>query len=438
MIRRAFSHALLIPLALAPPVFGAAISSTNLPPIPATELSNSFGISTPEVEGMDSAKLADLADWIREKKLPIFSLLISRHGKLVYELYTSNLDRDEAHYLMSVTKSFTSALIGEAIDQHLIAGVDTPLNKVLPRSVFADDSQFRRFSNLSVKDILGMSALDALEPPHGTTPDAVDRANQFAASRDHLALALTQKLLPSPGVTFQYNDITPLLAVGMIEYTTGQSALQYAEKTFFKPLGFKNEEWTDQDPSGLDNGAYGLRLRPIDMQKFGNLYLDGGKWNGHQLISKAWVDQSFQPWIRDLPTVRMNDYGWYWWQGKYGNGWVSHEARGWKGQRIVVIPDQQMVVTWTSDIEDDSENAVFDQMMRQFIVPASNHAANVPPDPKAAAHLTDVLTKIHAVNLIPPQAEKRMIPSVRLKEYHRDFASPIPPVLPTDKSKPTN
>ena len=96
-----------------------------------------------------------------------------------------------------------------------------------------------------------------------------------------------------------------MLAVGALQYVTGKGALEFAEEALFRPLDFRNYEWMHQDVSGIDNGGYGLRLRPIDMQKFGILYLHHGNWNGKQLISKNWVDSSFEPWNRSriVPSI---------------------------------------------------------------------------------------------------------------------------------------
>ena len=417
-------------LALTAPVFAQAADSPGpLSPIPTSELSASFGVSTPEAEGLDSAKLVELTNWIRDNKPPIFSVLISRDGKLVYELYSSSLDRDEAHYVMSITKSFTSALVGIAIDRKILPGVDAPLSKVLPQFLYAEKADSARFANVTIKDVLGMSALDADEPPHATTPEDVQRGKDFLASKNRTAFALTQKTLPNPGVSYQYNDITPQLATGMLEYATGKTALQFAQDALFGPLGFRNQEWMHEDATGIDNGAYGLRIRPIDMQKFGILYLRDGLWNGRQLVSKAWVELSFQPWIRAQPKLRQPNYGWYWWKDNFGAGWAAHVANGWKGQRIAVIPEQQMVVTVTGDVEDGNavEDKLFDDIMRNFIVPASTQPKGGQPDPKVTAALAAALAQVWAENLIPPKAEKRMIPSIIPKEKHHGFS---PTALP--------
>ena len=248
----------------------------------------------PEDEGVDSGTIVALTEWLRDQRIPIFSFLISRNGRLVYELYTSSLTRNHAHYQMSATKSVVSALVGIAIDQGLISGPNAPITETLPRQLFASDADVARFRSVTVRHVLGMSALDAPDPPRVTTPEAVARHLRFRSAHNRVKFALEQPLLATPGRAYQYNDVTPALAVGIVQYATGKTALEFAEDRLFGPMGFRNYEWIHQDPSGIDLGGFGLRLRPIDMQKFGVLYLNGGVWRGNALISRSW---------RGIPTT---------------------------------------------------------------------------------------------------------------------------------------
>jgi CubicO group peptidase (beta-lactamase class C family) len=99
---------------------------------------------------MSSTSPLELSQWIRDSPIPVFSILISRNGKLVFELYTSSIDRDAAHYLMSVTKSVLSALLGIAIDRRAIRSVDDSVSDLLPRPLFASDADFERFRNVTL------------------------------------------------------------------------------------------------------------------------------------------------------------------------------------------------------------------------------------------------------------------------------------------------
>ena len=270
---------------------------------PAT--SEALGATMPESVGIDGRALAHLTEWVRDTDVPIFSILVSRDGKLVYELYTSGITRDDAHYMMSVTKSFTSALVGIAIDQGLVRDADASLAQILPQWLFASEKDRARFAPVTLKHVLGMSALDAQVPPHENSPEAEARQRAFLAAPNRARFALSQDLLPEPGVSFQYTDITPLLAAAAVSYAAHSTLLEFAQANLFGPLGFQNVEWMHEDASGIDNGAYGLRVRPIDMQKFGVLYLQGGRWNGRQILSEAWVKRSFEPWIRNTPALKL-------------------------------------------------------------------------------------------------------------------------------------
>ena len=374
----------------------------------------------PEEEGFDSRSLAGLTEWVREQKAPVFSLLVSRNGRLVYELYTSSVTRQDAHYLMSVTKSFVSALVGIAIDRRLIAGPDAPVTDTLPRQVFPGDADVSRFRTVTVRDVLGMSVLDAPDPPRSYTPEARARQRRFSSAPSRLRFVLGLPLLANHGRAYQYNDFTPMLATGLIQYATGKSALEFAEESLFRPMAFRNYEWMHQDPSGMDNGGYGLRLRPIDMQKFGLLYMNGGLWRGQRLISEQWVKQSFQPWNRSAPEMRQPNYGWFWWAYDGGRGWTALMANGWKGQRIAIFPRQKVVVTMTACIQDRTE-AVFNQIVT-LVARSLQADAAVPADPAARARLNALLEEVRTrYSPVCAGGEARMVPSVARKGKHVPF-----------------
>ena len=369
----------------------------------------------PEIEGIDSRALLELAEWIRNRRPPVYSILISRNGRLLFELYGSGVTRQHAHYLMSVTKSFVSALVGITIDDRLVAGPDAPITDTLPRALFASDADVARFRSVTVRDVLGMSALDAPDPPRSYAPEALARQKLFWSSRSRVKLALEQPVLSGHGRNYQYNDLTPMLATGLVQYATGKTALEFAELRLFKPMEFANYEWMHQDPSGVDNGGYGLRLRPIDMQKFGLLYLNRGAWRGKALISERWVRTSFSPWNRTGWDLRYPDYGWFWWTYDAGPGWLGLYANGWKGQRIAIFPDQKIVLTMTACIEDGSERRVFEQVVG-LVARATRRNTPLPESAEARSRLAAVLDELRALPLAScPGGGARMIPSISAK-----------------------
>ena len=388
------------------------------------DFSATFGESTPEAEGVDPRALMQLASWVRDQDAPIFSVLISRHGKLIFELYTSRLGRDEAHYVMSVTKSFTSALVGIAIDKQLIRDENESLAEALPKNAFATEGDVERFRPVTIKDVLGMSALDAPVFPHQKDEFARARLKGFNAARNRLVFALSQNLLPEPGKSFLYTDVTPILATGIVELASHETAFDFAKQNLFDPLGFRNEEWMHEDAAGIDNGAFGLRVRPIDMQKFGVLYLRHGSWNGTQIISDAWVQKSFTPWIQSEGSPHDSgkaNYGSYWWQQTFG-GLTAHVANGWKGQRIAVVPSEDLVVTMTAVIENGGEEKTFAKLMTDLVAPALRNAP-LALDATADDALRALLDEVRANTLnVHETLEKRMIPTVHAKDKRHPLA----------------
>jgi CubicO group peptidase (beta-lactamase class C family) len=384
------------------------------PAKPATELE----ATAPEAQGMSRAPMVQLTRWIRDTPIPLFSLLISRHGKLVYELYTSSVDRDDAHYLMSVTKTVVSALVGIAIDRHLLPGPDATVGDLLPRELFPSDDDAARFRGVTLRQVMGMQGLDAPDPPRDKSPEALARYHRFWTSPSRLRFVLGEPLL---GHGFQYNDATPTLATGVLQYATGKTVLEFAEETLFGPMGFRNEEWLHQDASGLDNGGYGLRLRPVDMQKLGLLYLHHGVWNGRQLVSADWVTRSFEPWNRSRPDAAQPDYGWFWWAYDFGPRWSAHVANGWKGQRIAVFPDQDIVLTMTACIEDGSEHALFEELVKKVLIPSVTEGMASGP-PKDPGELAALLEEVHGgMPRLGDWIEYRMVPSAAPKTKRRPF-----------------
>ena len=412
-------------------------------PVPAKESAGARGglpdgleVSTPEAEGMDSRPLLALTEAVRDQGFPALSVLVSRHGKLVYELYTSGLNGDEAHYMMSVTKTFVSALVGIAVDEHLLPPVDTSIADVFSPGLFPSPEARAALRPITIEDVLGMSALDAPDPPRVHTPEALARHAAYNASPSRVRFALTQKPLATPGADFQYNDVTPMLATGMLHQAARSTVLDFAKTHLFEPMHFRNYEWMHQDAASVDQGGYGLRIRPVDMQKLGLLYLRHGAWEGRQLVPREWTERSFTPWMR----TKRNDepsYGSYWWTLRFAPHWTAYSAVGWKGQRIAVFPEQDLVVTMTALIEDADETAAFAGLVRQFVIPAVgapgvDGATSATPDRRAedsgvgrtlAARLEEVR---RGPSRILPTTEARVVPSVAPKSKRRPYA-PLEP-----------
>lgn len=374
--------------------------------------------STPFNEGMDEEKLVALARSIADNRsLAVYSLLISRHGKIVFELYTGGLDPEASHYQMSVTKSVLATLVGIAIDRRILPSETAPLASVLPAKLFPSPAARSAFQPIDMKHVLGMTALNTGDPPRDTSTEARERWSLFFWLPQRLPFALGQPLVASPGTTFLYNNLSPTLASGALSYASGLSAFDFGRRYLFDPLGFRHAEWMHADQSGLSLGGFGLRLRPVDMQKLGMLHVQDGQWRASQILSRGWIAKSRTPYMRSSPGVRSPDYGWMWWRSTYGTDLSFQVAAGWKGQFIAINAPTGLVVTMTAAIESDDEGEVFGRMLRDYIVPSLDRRRAAP-----AGVLSRLLAETRRQ---PPRysasTEYRMTPSVSPKEPHREF-----------------
>ena len=388
----------------------------------------------PDAVGVDARPLLRLVEWIETEKLPIYSLLISKDGVVFFELYTSSLDRDAARYLMAVTDAVTSALMGVAIDRHLVRAPETAVADALPPALFPSERVRAAFRRVTILDLLDRSALDAPVPPHYDSEAAKERQRRFLASPNRTAFALTEPLLPDPGTSYQGTPLTTQIAAGILAYATHGTLLELAESALFGPMEFRSYEWMYQDQSGIEMGDYGLRLRPVDMQKLGVLFLRQGVWNGRRLLSSEWALRTFSPTIRTSAGHRAPNYGLGFWTVDFGapegaakpkgHPWIAHVADGWKGQRIAVFPDQGVVVTMTAALEPpEDESAIFRRIVREDVMAAVDGTGAAParPDPNLRSAL---IAKLEAIRTAPASWKpppEWMAPSVPPKDRHRAF-----------------
>jgi len=172
-----------------------------------------------------------------------------------------------------------------------------------------------------------------------------------------------------------------------------------------------------QDQTGIDMGGYGLRLRPMDMQKWGFLFLNKGRFGGDQIISEEWVAKSREPYI--ATSSQSLDYGWFWWRRNYGTPLVFQVANGWKGQRLAINYEKQIVVSMTACIEGNEEHAFFATIMKDYIVPSIDPPLGARRNEALENELVDIMKGRPRYS---SSMEARMIPSIAPKEKRIFFA----------------
>jgi len=307
--------------------------------------------SLPEEQGMDSRKLAEMLAAIQEEKLNIHSLLIIRNGYLVSESYFGPYQRDTRHELYSVTKSFVATLIGIALDKGYIDETDQRILDFFPDEAFANLDHQKE--DMTLEDVLTMRA--GLEWEEG---DAAFGA--IYSSPDWVKFMLDKPMTLPAGSQFNYCSGCSHLLSAILQQTTGMNTGDFAEQTLFKPLGISNVKW-DRDETGIPIGGWGLQITPRDMAKLGYLYLQNGQWDGEQIVSSQWVENATQT---HTETDSELGYGYQWWTYP---SLAAYTALGLYGQTIFVVPEVDLVIVTTAEM--DNHDEIF-QLIEQYILPA--------------------------------------------------------------------
>ena len=292
----------------------------------------------------------------------IDSLVIVRNGVLVHEVYSRGF-AGTPHDRRSATKSITSLLVGIAIDQGHVASVGDP---VLPyiHGYASFDNWDDRKNNLSVQDLLTMSTgLDCDDWRSSTG----NEANMYRQS-DWVKFILDLPMVTDPGTEFSYCTGGVVVLGAIIAHASALPTEEFAEANLFGPLGISNNRW-EFTPSGrVDTGGH-IRMTSRDMAKIGELVLRRGHWDGTQIVSDTWIDESTGYHL----TINANDdYGYLWWRRTIGpaDELDTVYASGNGGQFIFVIPDVNMIVIFNGTNYNSSLQNQPYEILDRFIVPA--------------------------------------------------------------------
>jgi CubicO group peptidase (beta-lactamase class C family) len=292
--------------------------------------------SSPESEGVSSKGIIDFIDAVTASKNELHGIVILRHGKLIAEGWANPYSKNLRHTMYSCSKSFTSSAIGFAVAEKKL----TVNDKVV--SFFPDklpENMSPLLASLTIKDLLTMSVGHAKEV--GRT--SADWAKAF------LAFPITD----TPGTKFLYNSIATYMLSAIIQKVTGQKLIDYLQPRLFEPLGIENIDW-ETNADGINTGGWGLRLKTEDMAKFGQLYLQKGKWNGKQILPAAWIEEATTAHIIQNPNASqaardssdwLQGYGYQFWRSRNN----SYRGDGAYGQYILVLPEKDAVIAITSE-----------------------------------------------------------------------------------------
>lgn len=341
--------------------------------------------------GLNDQKLRELIQAIKQRKYKnIHSVLIAKDGKLVFEGYFDGYTFDYfgdqfrgdyiqfgidiIHNLASVTKAYTSSLIGIAVDHGFIPGVEEPVFNYFPEYSYLNESEKNK---ITLEHLLTMTS--GLEWNEGDVPltdmERNDLIKLFTVS-DPVEYILAKRLVAQPGKRFYYSGGDVNLLGEIIKRATGLRIDDFAEKYLFAPLGITDYEWKFLNPDIVYTSG-DLKLIPRDMAKLGQIYLNDGLWNGERIISEEWIKNSTGKYISVQNPYMARNYG-----DGYGYQWFlqtfyvdsipfdSISRDGWGGQRIQIFPSLNMVVVLTGG-NYAVEPTPVNEIITKYIIPAA-------------------------------------------------------------------
>jgi len=282
------------------------------------------------------------------------AFIVIQDDTIHFEEYYNGASRETLMTSFSVAKSFVSALIGVAIEEGYIGGVDDPITIYLPELAERE----ARFEDITIRHLMLMaSGLDFQElRPNLFSSD--DILTTYYPDQREAALSFTEIEDP-PGTYFSYNKYHPQLLGLILERTTGVPVAQYLEEKIWQPIGMEFDgSWSmDSEESGFEKMETGVNAAAIDFAKFGRLYLNDGSWEGAQVIPREWVAESTQvdPAIH-MASYYPDDFGQmiyrdlvgyykYMWYGFFrGEEGYDFMAEGDRGQFIYVVPEKGLII----------------------------------------------------------------------------------------------
>lgn len=314
------------------------LASVDYTPAPGGD----WEVSTPETQGLDPTRVAQMYYEAMELET-LYSLLVIQNGYLVAEDYFNDGSMGQKDRLQSVTKSFTSAMVGIALEQGCLSSVDQKLLAFYPE--VEDAITDPRKTQITLRHLLQMRA--------GYPNEESDQALWDGLLSGHYPpLIEAFPLVTDPGTRFHYSNLSSNWLGIAVDRACGANLKAYAEEHLFSALDAKPGEW-GQDAEGHNNGCGDLHLTARDAAKFGLMYLDGGVYEGEQVVPAGWVRDSLRTYsVNEAFVKRVGDfrdigYGYQWWSADAGDHHVNF-AWGHGGQLIVLVHDLDLVVVTTA------------------------------------------------------------------------------------------
>lgn len=339
--------------------------------------------SSPELQGVSSQAIREFVETANEKIDTLHSFMLVRHGRVIAEGWWKPEAADKPHVMHSLSKSFCSTAVGLAVADGKLS-VDDLVLKFFPDD--APEKPSDRLKQMRVRDLLTMSTGHETEP-------------KFTPETPWVKTFLAHPVPHKPGAHFQYNSPATYMQSAIVQKVTGETVLDYLKPRLFEPLGIETPTWM-HSPQGISTGGWGLAIRTEDIAKFGQLYLQKGRWNGRQILPESWVEHATSKQVSNGSDPSRDwdqGYGFQFWRCRHG----AYRGDGAFGQFCIVLPEQDAVIAITADAKDMQAelNVVWDKLLPAFWKEAL--AANPEEEAKLKALLANLsVPENHVPNTI--------------------------------------
>ena len=374
-----------------------ALGFTLLPSLPTSGsifngyLPQDLPRSTPEGQGISSKAIREFLSAINASGIQWHSFMLLRHGNVVAEGWWKPFDRAYKHKLYSLSKSFTSTAIGLLVQDRKLKVEDAVV------SFFADDLPAEVSENLKkmkVKHLLTMNS--------GHAEDTIPKLRD-AVGKTWTQAYFEQTIPFEPGSHFLYNTGNTYMLGAIVHRITGQTLEEFLAPRLFRPLDIEGYDW-EKSPQGLNTAGYGLRIKTEDIAKFGQMYLQKGRWNGKEILTEAWITEatSYQTKSQEGNGDWAQGYGYQFWRCKPG----FYRGDGAYGQLCIVMPEQDAVLAITSESWDMQKSM---STAWENLLPAmqtGNLAENPTEYGKMKKELAALILPVVKGSLISPLASK--------------------------------
>jgi CubicO group peptidase (beta-lactamase class C family) len=324
----------------------------------------------PAAHGFDAVGLATAMDRAADLAPPITSLLVARGTTTVAEVYFGEGGPGRGANLKSASKSVLGALVGIALDEGALSGLDQPIGSFFPELLAGAPRKKR----ITIRHLLTQQA--------GLESTSFGNYGAWVTSRDWVADALRRPFVGRPGGEMIYSTGTTHVLGAVLTEATGRSLRAYAQERLFDPLGVRIRSW-QRSPAGRYFGGNNLSLTPRALLRFGQLYLNDGRFRGRQVLPTDWPARSWKTYVRS--TYHGHQYGYLWFTHTFGGERVAF-AWGYGGQYVFVVPRLDLVVAATSSLANrppgsDDHNEQILRLLGEFIIPAARGPAALDPWP---------------------------------------------------------